>query len=118
VPLDPAQYAIAQSPWPYRTVAAQLTAWGYEPAGDHSEAALLNLGGFLRWEKTDPKTGRKKAFVIASPKWRTHGGKDEPVWPSAAVLEAMSTQEVFQRAGSGENNNGKSVETVMILKRP
>lgn len=118
MPLDPKLYEVVpSSPWPYATVAAHMTVWGYEPVGDHSEAAIRNFNGFLRWERIDPRTGQKKAWVITTPKWRVHNGKDEPVWPSAVIVEAMVAQEVFQRTGRTDGNGGgKSIEVLTSLK--
>ena len=108
MPLDPAIYEVADEPWPYKTVAAQLKNWGYQAVGDHSPEYLLDLSGLLHWEKIDPKTGRKKVFVISTPKWRTIGGADEPVWPAKVVSRAMNVQDVFQEAGSSDESPSKN----------
>jgi len=113
VPLDPKKYPIANQPWPYRTVAANLKAWGYSPVGDHSLRYMLNPGGFLRWDKDTPTTERKRTFVISNPKWSARGYKD-PVWPASVVTAALVTQEVYQRAGSSdEQETGSHVPLIL-----
>lgn len=101
---DITKYPIAGSPWPYATAAAQLSVWGYKPVGDHSQEALFDPDGLLAWEKIDPDTGHKKAFVLSTPRWQAKG-MSEPVWPSQTILGAMEAQEVFQRAGSSDQEH-------------
>jgi len=112
LPIDITKYPIAESPWPYATAAAQLNVWGYIPVGDHSREALFDPNGLLTWEKIDPDTGYKKAFVLSTPRWRALG-MNEPVWPSKAILRAMETQEVFHRAGSNDEQHLSFVELTL-----
>lgn len=115
--LDPKKYPPTLSPWPYRTVAAYMTVWDYVPVGDHSEQYLLDPDGFLVWERTDHKTGEKKAFVISTPKWSADGyDMPEPVWPSRVIVREMEAQEVFQRAGSPDENTKGLIRAPMNRK--
>lgn len=95
-PLDPAIYQLAPQPWPYGTVAGYLKSWGYKPVGDHTPEYLLNPEGFVVWERIDPKTGQRQAFVVSNPRWRAHG-INEPVWPGNVIATAMRAQEVYHR---------------------
>jgi hypothetical protein len=113
VPLDPKKYPPANQPWPYKTVAANLTAWGYAPVGDHSLKHMMKTNGFLRWDKKTPASERKKTFVISNPKWSAKG-YSEPVWPASVVTAALVTQEVYQRAGSSDHRpTGNNVPLIL-----
>jgi hypothetical protein len=98
VTLDPIKYPVAEQPWTYRRVSAVMTVWSYEPVGDHSQEAIFNLNGFLKWEKVDPRTGQVDAFVVSTPKWSARGS-DEPHWPQDVIMEALCDQAVLHRTG-------------------
>jgi hypothetical protein len=114
-PLDPTIYQLAEQPWPYGSLAGIMKSWGYAPVGDHSPEHRLNPEGFLVWEKTDAKTGEKRAFVVSNPRWRAHGWP-EPVWPAARIMRALRAQEVYHRFGSDDID--PDCDVISLTRKP
>jgi len=100
-----------------------MTLWGYDPVGDHSREAQMNLEGFLRWERVD-SSGQIFTFLISTAKWSS--GTSEPCWPAGVIVKELRSQHVFHGddpdpseggAGSGPNTSGPQARTSLRRRR-